>query len=332
MNIKDIAKMANVSISSVSRVINKQPGVNPEARKRVEAIIKQTGYRPNLLARELITKKTKVIGIILPAVHNFYTERINAITEYCRKHNYSVMLANSMESSNREISNFHLLYEKQVDGIIFFSTGLNKDHIEVINSLKDHIPIIITDQEFPDQSVTCILHDNYSGSKSAVEHLINLGHKNIGFIKGPDYDKSAADRYNAYLKTMKENNLTISDDFIFQGDYKFDSGYKIGQEIAKAKPKISAIFAANDLMAIGLIKSLRENNYVIPDDFSVIGYDNIPASNYISPSLTTINQHQNDEGNTAAEYLINIIEGKNNTGNIVLPAELIIRESTQYVK
>lgn len=328
MNIKDIARMANVSVSSVSRVINKQPGVNPNARSRVEKIIRETGYRPNLLARELITKKTKVIGIILPAVHNYYTARINAVTEFCRKNDYSVMLANSMESASVEIRNFHLLYEKQVDGILFFASGLTENHIKTINEIRANIPIVVTDQEFPNSSIPSILHDNYGGACQAVQHLIDIGHSKICYVKGPEFDNSAQLRYKAYLDTLKKNNISLNNDYIFQGDYKFDSGYEIGKNILTLKKKPTAVFASNDLTAIGIIKSLQNKGLSIPEDFSVAGYDNIPAAEYITPSLTTVRQYQHEEGTLAAQTLLNLINNIYVSSKEMLPSELIIREST----
>ncbi len=332
MNIKDVAKLAGVSITTVSRVMNNRPGVVPEVKDRIERIIRETGYRPNLLARELITKKTKTIGIILPAMHNYYSERVDAITEVFKQNGFSVMLANSRNNLTEEIDNFHLLYEKQVNGIILLATSIKEEHIKTIDRISQNIPIIVMDIKYPSETVTSFLHNNYGGAEDIVRHLISLGHKKIAFVSGPADDFASKDRFLAYRNMLNQNSLEIREEYCLPGDYKYETGFKAGMEIAALKDKPTAVFAANDLMAIGVINALHKNKISVPQDISVAGYDDIASAGYFIPSITTIRQHQHQAGEMTAKILLDKIQGKNTDNyETMLSGELIVRESTRKI-
>ncbi|MDP4146480.1 MAG: LacI family DNA-binding transcriptional regulator [Bacillota bacterium] len=336
MNIYDIAKIANVSISTVSRVINDRPGVSDKVRKKVEKIIEEYNFRPNLLARELTNKKTNVIGIVAPGVGNYFAERIRAISSTCKENGYSIMIttkSNGYEDVDGEIENFNLLYEKQVDGIIFFPSRITEKHKAVLDKIVPKTPVVVVGYEIKNVLLPCVVYDNYIGAKMAMRHLIENGHKKISIITGPEFEETSNQRLKAYLDTMNENNLPINKQYIKVGSFCMGSGYTKTLELLQCNSeRPTAIFAFNDNMAIGAIKAIQESQLKVPEHISVIGFDNIETTAYTTPSLTTVYQDQHEIGLRAAETLINCIKDKTNKINkVVLEQELIVRESVKKI-
>ncbi len=334
MNMKEIAKIAKVSISTVSRVINDEPGVKAEVRERVKKVIEDTGYRPNQLARGLLKKKTNVIGVIVPVVHSYYTERINAITDVCNSCNYGTMISTTGLDSEQELKNFYLFYEKQVDGIIYSAHKITPEYQQTLEKMSQQIPIVMVDQEIKELNIPCVVHDSYDGAKKAVTHLIERGHTKLAFIGGPgEYDVNAEERYQGFRDVVQEQNITIPDTYLGKGEWSLSTGYREMLNILeRSSSPPTALFTANDELAIGAMKAIIEKDFMIPDDISVVGYDGIYVADYLNPPLTTIQQDQYAIGIQATNLLLEYIQKQHvNIKKIVMDQTLVVRKSTRRI-
>lgn len=324
--IKEVAKQANVSITTVSRVINNVEGcTNEETRNRILRVIEELDYKPNALARSLVTKKTKTIGLILPDISNpFFPGIAKGVEDRASKYDYNVILCNSYDSLKKEDYYINVLREKYVDGIILSSSKLNKDDE---NNYSKDIPMVFIDRR-PDVNITNgVFINNFSGAYTAVKHLIDLGHRNIGCLIGPKNINTSIERLDGYKKALEESGIPINEDFIRFEEYSIEGGYSAAREILKDK-KITAIFANNDLMAIGVYRAAKEMGYKIPRDISVVGFDDIDTAKVVEPPLTTVKQPTKVLGESSVEMLMEAINGKVEEKIIYLDTELIIREST----
>ena len=328
ITIQDIAKMANVSTTTVSRVINnKTEGVSEATREKILKIIHDTGYKPNSLARGLITKKTKTIGLIIPDITNpFFPELARGVEDMANKNGFNVFLCNTDDDPSKEKKYIDALKEKYVDGIIFtVSSNPNREHINEL--LKCGIPIVMMDRELEDSDVKCVYIDNLEGGYIATKYLINLGHKKIGCITGPLKSKSAIDRYKGYEKAMLESGISINKDLVIESNYKIEGGILATNKLLN-NSEVSAIFTCNDIMAYGAYKVIKQRGYSVPQDISIVGFDNIYISNMMEKELTTIDQPTYSMGATATKMLIRSINGERiNKKHICFKPKLIIRES-----
>lgn len=335
LNIYEIAKLADASISSVSRVLNNQPGVRAEMRAKIEQIIAEQDYRPNLLARELTKKKTNVIGIILSGINSYYTASIEAVSHVCQANNYSIMIATNSTEQNcidRELENFRLLAKKQVDGIVFFASLVDGKHIELLKKITTKIPIVSIGYECSELSMPCVLQDDYGGARKAMEYLIANGHRRIGFISGPEYNFGARKRYCAYQDVLQENGYAVDKRYVRQGTFSKKSGYSAMKSILECEERPTAVFTANDDMAIGAMRLIYDIGMRIPEDISIIGFDDVDVAAYLNPELTTVRQEQYDTGFQAAQMLIQSIEEQTvKIKKVIMDQTLIIRSSTRKI-
>lgn len=311
MNIKDIAKLSGVSISTVSRVINNSARVRDEVKKRVERVIEETGYRPNSLAKELLNNKTNTIGVILPRIDLWnYSIIVKAISKHLSENGYNMILGNTNDNIDEELKYFKLFQEKRVDGVLYFATGITKEHIKLINKMP--YPIIMVSQKNDKLKIPYIANQNYEAAKAITNFLIDNGHKKIAAITVPDYDKEIGKRRKeGYLDSLKENGIKIEENYIYVGDFEYNSGYYGAKHILEnSKEKPTAIFAITDKLAIGAINYLAENGYKIPDDISVVGIDNLQISKFCNPSLTTVGFDYYEVGTKASKNLMKLIDEK----------------------
>jgi LacI family sucrose operon transcriptional repressor len=336
MNIKEVALRAGVSIATVSRVINNTTPVSEEVRKRVEDIINETGYRPNSLAKELQNNKTNTIGVIMSVSVLAITSlgnTINAITDELKGKGYSIMLANSRFDSKDELDFFKVFQEKRVDGILYFAVNFTEDHYQLLK--KYPVPIVMIGQENEYLDFPCVLHDNYHAAKHITEHLIHMGHERIAYIGLPDYDAAAGkERRKGFEAAMRLNNLQIYPEYLADGDFSIDSGYSCMKSILGASEiKPTAIFAATDFMALGAMHYLTEMKYNIPDDFSIVGFDDVDVAAYLNPPLTTIRSDNVAVGRQAAKLLLQILDKKDpDIKKFIANYELKNRESVKNIK
>lgn len=316
MNIYDIAKLSGVSIATVSRVLNDKPGVSENAKNKVLSVIDETNFIPNQLAKSLANKKSYVIGIVMPGINHYYSPRVDAINKICKESGYSLMITSDYKGSNSvqdSLNNFNLLIEKRVDGIIYFPTHVSNDHVELIKRVNETIPIVITDSELEDFELPCVLQDSISPTRDIMKYLLGGGHRNIGFINGHSADQVNNKRYNAYTSILEFYGVSLNEEFVEVGSYSLESGYEAMKKLlyrtmSGSQCSITALFAANDNMAMGAIKAIKESGLRVPEDISVIGYDGIEFGQYYSPSLTTVRVDQYKMGQIAAEMIIDLIE------------------------
>ncbi len=309
VSMKAVADKAGVSTTTVSHVINKTRFVSPEKELRVHEAIKELDYQPNGLARSFRKKRTKTIGLIIPDNTNpYFAEVARGVEDTCFDRGYSVILCNSDRKMEKEINYLELLMEKGVDGIAFVSVGDDKKATDIFG--KKRVPKVLLDREIRGLQVDSVLVDNQLGGFLATEYLINMGHRRIACITGPSKLSSSYEREIGYLTALKEYHIIPAKMDIQRGSFHSDSGYRGVKKLLSCSNPPTAIFACNDLIAFGAMHGANEMGYRVPDNLSIIGFDDISLSSFMVPRLTTIKQPKYEIGKTAAVMLIERIKNR----------------------
>jgi LacI family transcriptional regulator len=310
MTIKDIARLAKVSITTVSLILNgKDQNIREETRQRVLKVVNEHNYRPNSVARSMITKKSKILGLIIPDVTNqYFAEMARAAESTAKELGYSIILCNTDENPDTEAQYVQLLREKQADGLILVSTALS-DYKELEQIRREKYPVVILDRRTYDENDSVVCFDNIAAGRMAVEYLIQNGHKHIGCITGPQNNPSSIDRYTGFCQAMEAAGLSYTKEQVIEGDYQVKSG-EDGIEKILGRSKITAVFCLNDMMAYGAYKGCHKHNLQIPEDISINSIDDDILSSVIIPALTTIKQPGVEMCTTAVKMLIKEIEDK----------------------
>ena len=329
-NIQDVAARAQVSIATVSRVLNESDHkVSKETRKRVLNAIRELDYRPNALARGLLMKKTKTIGIIIPDISNpYYAEIVRGMQDMADRNGYDVILLNTDRSQDRIVKSIYLLREKIVDGMIF-SGGIIHGYgpLSALNELRERVVVIGRHEvNFP-----AALVDNIGGASEAIQHLIDLGHKSIGFIGGPENSTTMIDRLKGYESALAQNGCPMDNTLLKWGDLNPESGFEATKHLLEQKNRPSAILAGNDQMAFGAVHAARQLGFKVPDDLAVVGFDDVPLSAYFEPPLTTVKIPRYRLGEGTMEMLIDLIQEKEFNRIRWFKTKLIIRGTTAIV-
>lgn len=332
VTIADIAKMANVSKATVSRVINKKPeGVGRETRNRILKIVEESNFQPSMIARGLVTKKTKTLGLIIPDITNpFFPQLVRGAEDYSNKCGYSLFLCNSDKSIKKEQLYIKAFIEKSVDGVILTSNiSKQNTHHELLK--HNDIPIVLLDRYVEGTEYDAgVFLDNIKGAFTATDYFLRNGHKDIAFISGPRLVHTSINRLKGYKLAHEKNGIEIRDYLIREGDYRLDCGFEATEKLLDEGRKFTAVFAANDMMAIGAVKALKSRNVRIPEEVEVIGFDGIEISQILEPSLSTVAQPVYEMGTLGAKLLIRLIEGKRLQKKIItLEPQLILRETTR---
>ena len=324
--ILDVALKAKVSIATISRVVNNSPHkVNPNTREKVLEVIRELDYRPNALAKGLLMKKTMTIGVIIPDISNpYYAEIVRGIQDIADHYGYAILLLNTDRNQDRIIKHIYFLRDKSADGIIFSGGIIHGEKVlSSLKELRERVVVIGRHKvDFP-----AVLVDNTGGAAKATEHLVGLRHKRIGYIGGPDKSTSAKDRLSGYKNALTQRGYSIEKNLIRKGDFTPRSGYLSARDLIQ-KERLSAIFAVNDQMAFGAIRGAKELGLKVPEDLSVVGFDNIPFSSYFDPSLTTVEIPKYHIGAAAMEMVVNLISGENTEKLRWFDTHLLIRDST----
>jgi LacI family transcriptional regulator len=329
VTIKDIAKTAGLSIATVSYVINNSRPVSPEAAEKVKQAIYQLGYSPNLIARSLRSKRTSTIGLVVPDSSNpFFAEIAKGVEDAGFSASYSVILCNSNATLQREQVYLDLLISKRVDGLILASTSATLDHLRPL--LQRQLPVVVFYRQAEDLPVDTIQVDNQKGGQDATRHLIQLGHQKIACIRPASAKTPSYHRVDGYVQAMLESGLEISTELMPQGNNRIEGGHAAALRLLDSGQPFSAIFSTNDAMAIGAMRALRERGLRVPEDVSVIGFDDILLASYVVPALTTITQPKVEAGKRAVEFLIERIEscGDCQPHHLVLETNFVARAST----
>lgn len=309
--ITDVAERAGVSITTVSHVINETRYVSEELTKRVYEAMRELNYRPNTLARSLRSGRTKTIGLVIPDISNmFFAEISRKIEDKGFEYEFSVILCNTDDDPKKEESYINVLLEKQVDGIIFISAGGAEENLE--KSIDLGIPTIVADRDMQGATSDVVLVDNLKGGYDAARYLISLNHRRIGCISGPSPFTPSAQRLEGYKKALTKVDIEIDNSLIETGDFRFESGEKAMRNLLKLFNPPTAVFACNDMMALGAMRAVSDYGLNIPDDISLIGFDNIPISKSVYPALTTIAQPIKEMADLIVELLVKRISQKEN--------------------
>lgn len=327
ITIKDIAKQAGVSISTVSRVINGSKPVSSEIRQKVMKIIEDTGYMPNPIARSLVMKKSQLIGVVVPDISNtFINEILSGVEEIGRMYNYDTLLCSTYGNQEQELRYLNLLKAKQVEGIVFMTWDLDDRLIKYISQLD--IPIVLINRNTDKLEIPSVSIDNYSAAYEMTKFLIDNGHRDIALMRRQGTDAFTMKIYEGYKKALEDNEIKVDENIIYEGEYNVEKGYELTKELIKRDKLPTAIFASNDVMAIGAINALTDNGYKVPQDISVVGFNDIQLSSIYRPKLTTIHQPIYDIGAVAIRMIIKKINNEELDSKIVkLPHDLIERES-----
>lgn len=329
--INDIARIANVSKATVSKVLNEHPGVKEETRKKILGIMKQNNYWPNSIARSLSTSKSYTIGIFDPIRLNsfFFREVFEGIERACGEQGYDLLLFTNKrwDSSWVKFGFREKCANRNIDGVIMMGFG-EVYHSQFEGLLEADIPTAFIDIDLMGRNASYVTSDNINGAKTAVRYLYGLGHKKIAMIMGPSGFRVAHDRFLGFQTALNELQIEYNPRWIFNGEYSIEVGYQAMQEILKMEEKPTAIFG-EDLFAIGAIKAIRDHGLRVPEDFSVIGFDDIELSNHYD--LTTISQDKIGLGEDASKLLVRIID-KSNTSPVVLPTKLVERKTCRRIK
>lgn len=325
--IKQVAARAGVSSATVSHVINGTRYVSETVREQVQKAMDELGYRPNALARSLRSGITHTLGLILPDSANpFFAEVGHSIETAAFEAGYSVILCNTENDFEKESLYMDVLTKKQVDGIIFVTTGERSDSLKNLVEMK--IPTVVMDRDFPGLELDVVLADNLQGGVLATQHLISLGHKRIGCIAGPSSINPSSRRLAGYRRALQAAGLVVEPELITNGDFHPESGWEVGHAMLSKQNAPTAIFACNDLMAMGALRAATELGLRVPDDLALVGYDDIELASYTNPPLTTIKQPKSEMGLAVLNFLLSRIQDKQSAPqSALLPVSLIIRDS-----
>jgi len=334
ITIKEIAKLAGVSRTTVSRVLSGGNLVSKNTRDRILEIIKEREYKPSIIAQSLRTNRTRTIGLVLADIENpFYSRVAKGVIDAAEAKNYNVILCNSNNDIKSEERDIRTLIDRGVDGLLLTTVELK---MKTIENLRDKgIPFLLIDCKLDTPSVNYVVNDDYYGAELATEYLIELGHKKIFFL-GNRKLLSLRERFRGFKDTLKSHEIEGGNNFLPKKFINMDGTYDIASIIKyllNGQENITAIFGGNDYLAIKSIEAITDNGFKVPDDISVIGYDNITISSMIKVPLTTIRQPKYLLGKLATEQLLGILENRSDkeVRRVILRPELVIRQSCRRI-
>jgi len=331
-NIKEVAKLAGVSVSTVSRVFNRQSYVKAETRARILAAIEATGYVPNRAAREMVAKHTTTVGIVMPETFNNFQRQIFSIVAHqLEEHAYHTSFYYASTEEEGELKCLNRIKADRLNGIIILHELSQPGFKEYLSA--QNIPTVLATFREPSWDAPAIHISEEEAAAVAVRHLINGGHRNIAVIAGRQFSFSAQ-RLVGYMNALTEADIELDERNIAYSDaYSMQSGYEAARRLGKQSNSFTAVFAITDELAIGAIRHFQDQGLKIPEDISVVGFDNIELSSFITPRLTTIAQPIEEMGNLAVELLHSMITGEEKpSADILLPFTLIERESTAHLR
>jgi LacI family transcriptional regulator len=330
--IKDIAKETGLSITTVSLVLNNKGGKIPESTKRlIFDTVKKLNYRPNFLAKSLHAKKTNTIGLIIPDISNiFFSELAKGVEDCCRKNAYNVILCNSNDEYQIEQQSIDILADRRVDGILIVMSSESfgeKNELRLASLYALGIPVVLVDCFDDTGNFSSVVTNNRLGAYLAVQHLLDLGHKKIGCITGPQKIKTNKERVDGYKECLIDAKINLDENLICEGDFRYQSGYNGALNLIKRD--LTAIFCHNDMMALGALNAVRDRGYKVPGDFSIMGFDDIFFSQYLDTPLSTVNQSVYKMGLEASLIMFEEIKNSNQPKkNLIFTPHLVIRQST----
>jgi len=326
---RDVARLARVSVTTVSKIVNGRTGVSPRLTQRVEAAIEALDYHPNEVARNLKINRTATIGMVVPHISNpFFANVFRGAEEEAQRHGLSLVLCNSNEDVQVERDLLHMLICRRVEGILLASAS------ESLARVRRHPPLICFDREPAGFNGRVVVIDNEFAGYEAARHLIELGHRRIAIIAGPETKSTGAQRVKGFCKALQEANLPIFHEYLRTGDFSLEAGYRAGIDLLRLSSPPSAVFACNNEMTLGLMLALKDSGLKCPEHLSVVGFDRFEWFGLMSPTLTTVIQPSYEMGKRAMVSLLQLIRPQDSPSpsedghRVVLRAELRVGEST----
>jgi LacI family transcriptional regulator len=332
VTIHDIARMLNISASTVSRALSGNPRISRSTREKVKKLAEKLNYQPNVVATHLRTGKSRIIGIVIPHLNrNFFSNVIGGIEQTASNADYRVIITQTYESYEKEAENIRALLNARVDGILVSVSGETKnyDHFNLVR--KRGIPLLFFDRTIDEIEASCVMINDFHGAYKAVKHLIDEGFKRIAHFAGPQHINIYKNRWEGYRKAVKENGLLCEKKFLFIDNLTEDKGWKACEKLMNLKNRPDAIFSASDISALGAIKYLKEHGLRIPDDMALVGFANEPFTSIMDPGLTSVEQKGFQIGVSVARLFLEEIKQsaeQKSYQKIIIEPELIIRRSS----
>ncbi|WP_251026771.1 MULTISPECIES: LacI family DNA-binding transcriptional regulator [unclassified Bacillus (in: firmicutes)] len=324
VTIKDVAKQAGVSVATVSRILNNLPGYSEKTKQRVEQVIESIGYQPNAVARGLINRETKTIGVLVPDVSQLFANEVLAgVEERAHELGYTVMIC---KTNYRTRDYLQTLYEKRVDGIIMVSGTITPDEYKQIEMMKVPVVLVATQTNYP---IRFLKVDDYQASYDAAAYLIKKGHSRIGMIAGTKEDAVATiPRVKGFTDALNDAGIKVTNEMVTHGDYHFKSGIECMDQLLSNDPSITGVFCASDEMAAGALSFLYKQGIRVPEKLSVIGFDNTPTAEKAIPPLTTVAQPLYEMGRSSVQLLLDpyVIV------NQIFPHRIVERDTVRSLK
>ncbi|UII55208.1 catabolite control protein A [Cytobacillus spongiae] len=330
ITIYDVAREANVSMATVSRVVNGNPNVKPATRKKVLEVIERLGYRPNAVARGLASKKTTTVGVIIPDIASpFFAELARGIEDIATMYKYNIILSNSDQNKDKELHLLNTMLGKQVDGIVFMGGNITQEHVGEFG--KSPVPVVLAGSIEDSNEIPSVNIDYEQAAYDVVQSFVDKGHKEIALVIGPLHEPiNQEKKLSGYKRAIEDAGLPYREELIIEGDYTYDSGLEAIERLMELESKPSAIFVGSDEMALGVVHGAEDRGYKVPDDFEVISSDNTRLSLMVRPQLTTVVQPLYDIGAVAMRLLTKLMNKEKVSEHIVvLPHRIEERRSTK---
>jgi DNA-binding LacI/PurR family transcriptional regulator len=323
MKIQEVAKRANVSVATVSRTLNHDPRVSPATAERVWVAVKELKYIPNFQARSLVSGKSRLIGLIVSDITNpFFPELVKGFEDVAVEHGYDLIVASTGYDEERMAGCVRRMIERKVDAVAIMTSEMKQPLTEQLE--RRALPMVFLDLGQPGKLVSNIRVNYQVGIELAVQHLLELGHQRIAFISGPEHLKSALVRRSAFLQCLAGRDQR----YVEQGDHKIEGGFEAMERLLQVDPRPTAVLASNDLTAVGALRAIHHAGLRVPDDISVIGFDDIILAQFTDPPLTTVRLSRTEIARRSFHSLITAIEGREDGTEVVVDTTLVVREST----
>lgn len=330
ITIYDVAREAGVSMATVSRVVNGNPNVKPTTRKKVLAAIERLGYRPNAVARGLASKKTTTVGVIIPDISSlFFSELARGIEDIATMYKYNIILCNSDNRLEKELQLINTLLEKQVDGLLFLGSEIKEDHLQTLSTAA--VPVVLAATRDADNILPSVTIDHFQAAYDATKALIDRGHKRVAILSGPKTDPlGGLLRFEGYKQALADSGIELDEELVKSGSYWYETGLRNMNEFLKLDNPPTAVFAANDEVAIGAIHAIQDAGKSVPGDIEIIGHDNIRLAEMVRPKLSTVVQPMYDIGAVAMRLLTKYMNNEHVEEHVVLlPHRIEYRQSTR---
>jgi DNA-binding LacI/PurR family transcriptional regulator len=329
-SLKDVARLAGVSPSTVSRVVNRSIPVDDATRLRVEQAVRELGYRPNLLAKGLRMKSGALIGLVVPGViHHTFASFVQYVEDACSERGFHLIVGNNMNNPDREEAFIDALVRRHVDGIIFSRVSDESRALRILSGAE--IPVVIIDRALADEELPCVVLDNRRAGELAADHLLDLGHRRIGSVTGPLKIALCRERLAGFREALARRGA--GEPAVVEGDFHFPRGREAARELRASRPDLTAVWAQNDLMAVGVLNELAQAGISVPGDVSVLGMDDTSLCDMTMPALTTVAQPFARISEAAVDLLLRQRAGTavKNEKVVVAPC-LVVRGSTAPVR